>query len=440
MLIPYEPTPERPWNVRRVVHLHRRAGFAANWRIIQRDLRDGPQRAISRLLQGEEVEENASASDFEAMSAVICDAAVGSGDIRRLKAWWLYRMLFTPDPLTERLTLMWHNHFATSHVKVADVGLMQQQNSVLRQFSRAKFGQLLPRIATDPALLMWLDADTNRKEHPNENLAREIMELFTLGVGNYAEDDVKEAARALSGWTVIRRSFREYAEYHDAGPKTIFGQTGNWTGHDLVRMLLEHPGTARRLAFRICELLMGEALTNSLVEELASGLRERDLDIGWAVETVLRSETFFAEEHIGNRVLSPIEFIVGAVRALEVTDPPPSTLLLAESAAQLGQDLFVPPNVFGWPGGRSWLTSRSMIARANFASAFVRGELHGTRTPLDAAALASSHGFFKPKDVGSLFAHVLLGRPQLPGRLAQFAESPNDLLSAILASPEAQLG
>ncbi|MDP6719405.1 MAG: DUF1800 family protein, partial [Pirellulaceae bacterium] len=249
MLKRYEPTPEQPWNVGRVVHLHRRAGFAASWSEIQRDLVDGPEVAVARLLHTKANPQRANAdeaaSEFEQMSSVICDAAVGSGNINRLKAWWLYRMLFTPDPLGERLTLLWHNHFATSNIKVADVNLMRQQNVIFRQLSRAPFGEMLRRVAKDPAMLVWLDADANRKKHPNENLAREIMELFSLGVGNYSEDDIKEAARALTGWSVNKGKFRVYDQYHDDGEKTILGKSGKWTGDDLVRMLVEHPATSR---------------------------------------------------------------------------------------------------------------------------------------------------------------------------------------------------
>src|SRR5487761_1256590 len=204
----YTPDERRPWNLRRVGHLHRRAGFAATWNELQRDLNDGPQAAVDRLLTGKAYSSGVP-EGFEDTSRLLADAAVASGSIHRLKAWWIYRMLFSPDPLGERLTLMWHNHFATSNRKVEDVSLMRRQNDLLREYARAPFGALLSRAAKDPAVLIWLDADSNRREHPNENLARELMELFSLGVGNYSETDVKEVARALTGWTVKNRAFRE---------------------------------------------------------------------------------------------------------------------------------------------------------------------------------------------------------------------------------------
>ena len=155
------------------------------------------------------------------MARTIGDAAVASGNPNRLKAWWLYRMLFSPDPLGERLTLMWHNHFATSNRKVQDLALMREQNDLLRQHARATFGELLHAVVKHPAMLVWLDADANRKGHPNENLARELMELFTLGVGNYTEDDVQAAARALTGWTVVGGRFGFRETRHDDGEKVF---------------------------------------------------------------------------------------------------------------------------------------------------------------------------------------------------------------------------
>src|SRR5262249_4672281 len=162
------------------------------------------------------------------------------------------------DPLGERLTLLWHNHFATSNEKVNNIASMRRQNEILRKHARGPFGDLLRAVVKDPAMLVWLDAPENRKGHVNENLARELMELFTLGIGNYTETDVKEAARALTGWKVAQDAFRAWAADHDDGDKTVLGRKGRWTGDDLVKMLLEHPATSRRMAWRLCEWLMGE--------------------------------------------------------------------------------------------------------------------------------------------------------------------------------------
>ena len=211
------------------------------------------------------------------------------------------------------------------------------------------------------------------------------MELFTLGIGHYRESDVKEAARALTGWTVDDGQFREVAPRHDEGIKSILGHSGKLKGDDLVRVLQEHPATSRRLAGRICGWLMGEgAVSEAAVSALADGLRAHDLDIGWAVATVLRSRTFWDRKNLRSRVLGPVEMVAGSLRALELLEPPPSTLVVADWASRLGQDLFYPPNVGGWPGGRAWLSSRTLIGRANFAEAVVQGHGIGRAEPLDA--------------------------------------------------------
>ncbi len=433
----WRPTDDQPWNLRRVWHLHRRAGFGATWDELQRDLREGHDAAIGRIVST--LNDSPAVNDpFETMSSVICDAAVAANNINRLKAWWLYRMMNTLCPLCERLTLMWHNHFATTNIKVHDVGMMRRQNDSLRRNANCSFADLLKTMSHDSALLVWLDADSNRTEHPNENLAREIIELFTLGVGNYSEQDIKEAARALTGWTVKQGEFLNVAARHDAGQKTIFGHEGHWDGDGFIQLLLEQPATPRRIAFRIGELLMGEG-SSSLVDELAVVLSEHDATTAKAVEAVLRSEAFFANENIGNRVQSPAEFVIGAIRSLELNQSPPSTLLLAEFAANLGQDLFYPPNVFGWPGGRSWLTSRAIIGRANFASELIAGELHTSKRPFEAAQLANLHGFSGDQEVAAFYAQLLLGEERIPDELVQFANDPNQFVTALLSSPLAFL-
>jgi uncharacterized protein (DUF1800 family) len=278
------------------------------------------------------------------------------------------------------------------------------------------------------------------------------MELFSLGIGHYTERDVKEAARALTGWSIDNDVFTEFAIRHDAGEKTILGKSGRWKGDDLVRMVLAHPATARRLAWRVCELFLVEkALKTADLDALATGLRMRNLDIGWAVETVLRSQVFFADANLGDRVQSPVEYVVGAARALELFEPPFSTLMLAEWCSRLGQDLFYPPNVGGWPGGRSWLTTRGLIGRVNYAAALAEGHGVGGPTRWDPLALAGRHGRGRGCDefIGFI-ADLLLGEE--PGRdwHARIANAvgpeqswdpgaARHAVALILTSPEAQV-
>jgi uncharacterized protein (DUF1800 family) len=412
--MPYEPGAKAPWDLRRVVHLHRRAGFAATWGELQRDLKEGPAKSIDRLLKGQA--RDRVPDNFQSVAATLAARAEDSVQFKAilgLKAWWMYRMHAGPDPLTERLTLLWHNHFATSNDKINDTAVMRRQNEIFREHACGPFTDLLKAVVHDPALLIWLDASVNRKGQPNENLGRELMELFTLGIGHYTETDVKEAARALTGWKVTEGGFRAWAPNHDDGDKTLLGHKGRWDGDDLVKILVEHPATSRRLAVRLCEWLMGEnGVEAESIDALAAGLRRHDLTIGWGIEVVLRSAPFFAEANLGNRVLGPVEFVVSVPWALECFDPPPSSVLLAEWSARLGQDLFYPPNVGGWPGGRAWLTTQGIIGRANFAAALVEGRLWRAPLPLDAIALAQRHG--RGRDLDDLLAfttELLTGLP-----------------------------
>jgi uncharacterized protein (DUF1800 family) len=438
---PYTPGPEAPWDLRRVVHLHHRAGFAATWTEVQRDLKDGPAVSVGRLLAGRAGA--AVPADFATTSHLLAESAAAAGDAARLKAWWFYRLLFGPDPLGEKLTLLWHDHFATAFAKVQDADLMRRQNETFRRYARARFADLLNAGVREPALLLYLDAPANHKGHPNENLARELMELFTLGVGPYTEKDVKEAARALTGWTVEDGRFAEEPARHDPGTKTILGRTGPWTGSDLVRLLLEHPATAERIAGKLGRQFFGEgALPPDALRSLAAGLREHDLDIGWAVGVVLHSRLFFAEANLGSQVLGPLEFVAGSARALELFDPAPSTLALADWAGRIGQDVFDPPNVGGWPGGRAWLHPRALIARANCAAALVAGPDAGRPAPYDPIALPRKYGFGTGPEAVLTFHHRLLfgTDPTAEMRRRTAGARGGHLVTLLLSSPEAQLG
>ena len=288
------PWPRWPLGPARVVHLHRRAGFAATWRELQRDLSSGPDASIDRLLSGTARGEGVP-TDFAAIADKLVES--GSKDIGRLQAWWVYRMVAGPDPLGERLALFWHDHFATSAGKVGP--LVRRQNEIFREFARAltascSNASFMTRPCSSGSMPMRTRAGSPMRTW------RELMELFTIGVGNYTETDVKEAARVLTGWTVEDGRLNDDPLRHDDGEKTVLAHRGRWHGDDLIAMLIDHPATARRLAERICRLLLGEAsIPGDDVAALAAGMRERNLDVGWAVETVLRLRRFFAREQPG---------------------------------------------------------------------------------------------------------------------------------------------
>jgi uncharacterized protein (DUF1800 family) len=438
---PYVPDDKQPWDLRRVVHLHRRAAFAGTWGELQRDLADGPEKAVARLLNGKA--NRHPAKEFDATAGLLFDAAVTQGEIGRLKAGWFYRFLFGPHPLLEKMTLLWHDHFATANSKVGDAGLMRRQNDTLRAHAFGKFADLLNAAVREPAVLLYLDAPTNRKGHANENLARELMELFTLGVGHYTEADVKEAARCLTGWGVDDGKFVELTERHDAGEKTVLGQKGKFDGKQLVDLLVKRPAVADRIVKKLARQFFGDrGVSADAAKQLSDGLRERNLDIGWAVGTVLKSRLFFEETNLRTRVLMPVEYVVGSARLLELFDPAPSTLAMADWSARSGQDVFDPPNVGGWPVGKKWVHSRSLIARANYATAIVSGPDSGRAAAYDPVALAKRHGFgVTPADLLTFHHRLVFGTdPTADTRKRLEPLEPAKMVTALLSSPEAQLG
>ena len=385
-----------PWNFPRVWMLHRRAGFGATWQQLQRDLKDGPETSIARILNGDSRDDVA--DGFEETSRFLLKQAIQSRQISRLSAWWILQMYLGPDAFTERRTLMWHNHFATSNRTVQNLFRMYRQNQIFRDLGMGEFGKLLNKAIRDPAMLVWLNANDNRQGHPNENLGRELLELFSLGVGNYTEEDVKEAARALAGWTVNRMMeppadpFVEPIEdkmmirnhWQDKFFKTILGKTGNWDGDGLFKIVLEHPATAKRLAWRICDEFFGErVVSDEALTELATGISENDLDMQWAFKTVLNSQTFFSESNLKSRIAPPETFVLGNLIALNTADRPASTLALTEVFTQLGRSLFQPPNVGGWDGGRLWLNARTVVARSNFVHSVMRNGMNRQASPPD---------------------------------------------------------
>ena len=357
--------------------LHRRAGFGASWQQLKRDVADGPEKSVARIIEGKSRENVL--EDFEENSELLLKRAVLSRDIQRLSAWWILKMYLGPHAFAERRTLMWHNHFATSNQTIQNPLRMYRQNQIFRENAEGKFSDLLEKAIKDPTMLLWLNANDNRQGHPNENLGRELLELFSLGVGNYTEDDVKEAARALTGWTANQMmrplnqndplsDDKDYVDklkvrdhWHDPFDKTILGKTGSWDGDDLLKIVVEHPATPKRLAWRICDELFGEdVVSTSAMEELASGLVKNELNLKWAYETVLNSELFFSQPNLKTRVAPPETFVLGCLIALQTHAQPASTLALASVLTNLGRSLFHPPNVGGWDGGRLWLNVRTM--------------------------------------------------------------------------------
>lgn len=293
------------------------------------------------------------------------------GHTRELAWWWLREMRTTNDPLLEKLTLFWHGHFATSVQKVRNAYWMWLQNDTFRRLARGSFGALVKAISRDPAMILWLDLRESRAAHPNENFARELMELFTLGEGNYTEKDVTEAARAFTGHRIQPQTqgFRFARFDHDYGEKEIFGQRGRHDGDAVIDLILAQPACARFLAGKLWTFFAGEAPAAPLLERLAATWREAKGETGRFLQQVFRSEAFYEPHLLGAQIKSPVHWLVSNARVFEADYP--SQLVTLFAMRQLGQILFVPPSVKGWDGGRAWISTSTLLARYNLASLFV---------------------------------------------------------------------
>jgi uncharacterized protein (DUF1800 family) len=365
---PYKPSNESPWDTRKVGHLYRRAGFGATWTELDAGLKAGPEKAIDHLLKGGPGQDG-----FESLTEPLAKSAAQSNNDQQARAWWLYRMLYSPHPLREKLTLFWHNHFATSNSKVQNVGFMLGQYELMHRHALGSFRDLLGQMSKDPAMMVWLDTRLSKKGKPNENYAREVMELFSLGIGHYTETDIREAARAFTGWDIDDGQAVYDPNEHDDTDKTVLGQKGKWKADDVIRICLEQQSCPTLVAGKLFRFLISESLlaTPELLEPLSEHFRKSDYNFGALVETMLRSNLFFSPAAYRTRIKSPVEFVLGIVRPLEGRI---GTIALATALQTLGQDLFHPPSVKGWDGGPAWLNGQTLLFRQNLALALTSTE------------------------------------------------------------------
>jgi uncharacterized protein (DUF1800 family) len=401
----YQPDDQRPWNLALAGHLFRRAAFGADWNQLQQALSDGPQRTIDKLIrpQADIAEFNSVYDGYEASAA---------GSIDGLRAWWLRRIIQTPHPLLEKMTLFWHSHFATNSFKVKNPRLMVRHIQLLRSQALNSFRDLLQAISRDPAVLIYLGADANRKALPNDSLARPLMEVFTLGRGNYAEKDVQEAARAFTGWLVLKGRLRYIPREHDGNVKQILGQNGDFTGDDVLRIVLEQPATAQTVVSKLYRWLICETeepdvmLMTPLIESFA-----KDYDIQKLMETMLRSNLFFSSTAYRRRIKCPVEFALGIIKALEKVV---STTQLGRDLAGLGQNLYNPPTVKGWPGGRHWINNATLVGRHNLALALLQGS-GPYADKLNPWVVAQKHGYSTSESAMELMIDLFLQDDLDPG-------------------------
>ena len=286
-------------------------------------------------------------------------------ETNRLAYWWAGRMLSGSDPLREKMALFWHGHFAVNENKVRDYRKHEAMLQVFHRHGRGNFRDLLIQVAQSPAMLSFLDAGVNVKGAPNENFAREIMELFTMGVGNYQETDIREAARAFTGWNYRDMAFVVNAVQHDDGDKTVLGATGPHDGVAVIDLILRQPVTAEFIAAKLYRFLVRDQVAPEIATRLGAVLRNSGYDIGTLLETILMSRDFYAAPSVASRIRGPVETVIATYRLLGVTALPGNPDFNA-STGELGQRLFRPPTVAGWAGGRAWITPGSLLSRGNF--------------------------------------------------------------------------
>jgi len=317
-------------------------GWTEDWHPPQRqDLSDGERRALREEIIEQAVE---------------------------LKRWWMLEMVTTSSPFTEFMTLFWHNHFTSGLGEVKAPALLYRQNLLLRRHALGNFRDLLHAVARDPAMLLYLDNARSRAEAPNENFARELLELFTLGEGRYSEEDIKNIARAFTGWSLNpetgRFVFRK--RWHDNGEKVVLGRSGRFDGDDVLEILLAHSRTAEFVAEKIWRAFVSETPDPDAIPRLARIFRDSDYEIKPLIAAVLLEDAFWKPGNRGRLVKSPVELLVGTVRLFNL--PVRDGRILVWASRRLGQDLFQPPNVKGWPGDAEWITADSSIARQEFVS------------------------------------------------------------------------
>jgi len=386
-------------NLQQIKHLVARAGFGLRFEDIPADENLSVKKMVNKLFKA------TSANDSIAVITDNTDyAMLVKGDIATKKMFlqaqrqqekdlnlaWINKMSTTDAQLQEKMTLFWHNHFACRSQRAA---FAQQLNNIQRANALGSFRTMLMQVSQSPAMLQFLNNQQNQKGHPNENFARELMELFTIGRGNYTEQDVKESARAFTGW-----GFNKDGEFvmrrfvHDDGQKTFMGKTGNFTGEDIINALLERKETAHFISNKLYKYLVNETPDPEHVNAMADVFYTSNYEIKPLLEYVFTADWFYADKNTGNLIKSPVELLVGLNRQFYISYQRPEVLLLFERA--LGQVLFYPPNVAGWPGGRSWIDSSSLMYRIKIPSTLLNGgviDFTGKADPEDEAYIATLH-------------------------------------------------
>jgi hypothetical protein len=406
-----------PWNPRLAAHLLRRAGFGGSPAEIQSAAAAGMSDSVGRLLSVQP-DSLPTLPPGDLTYGPMVDPIQRRNAVLATIGWWLDRMLQTPNPLIERMVYFWHNHFTSAIDGPVTPTLMVAQNDLYRQNALGNYAQFTHAVSRDPAMLYYLNGNQNRKQHPNENYARELMELFTLGVGNYTEQDVRESARSFTGWTVARdtQAAAFVERLHDDGSKTFLGHTGDFDGDDIVDIIMQQPATAEFMATKFLRNFVYDDPEPELVDALAKRFRGGGYDVGALMGTILRSNVFYSDRAYRSLIKSPVELVVGTLRTLGVTSSTPRVI---GAMSAMNQTLMHPPNVAGWPGGSQWLNQGTILARLNFLNQLVSFHAPGPVAPSAMTSGAAPGATTAPAAAAS--AQAMNAMPDMAGPTAWLA-------------------
>src|SRR5438874_2989183 len=413
----------------RVAPLLRRSGFGATKAELDHFAAMGQTAATEAILNYSKTSNAA----LESQLPTIDLGGTPQPTAAAIQAWWLQRMAQSARPLEEKMTLFWHG-LLTSGLDKSGPGQLYLQNQLFRTHALGNFDDLLKAVSKDPAMMVYLDTETNRVGRPNENYARELMELFTTGIGHYTEDDVRESARAFTGWTLDRGNVRASLQstfkprLHDPGVKTFMGRSGAFNGDDIVDMLVPLRATAERLCTKLFTFFAYPNPERAIVQHLADTFQQKRYNVGAVVKEILGMDAFYAPKAYRAMPKSPAEYVAQIMRGLGHSGPA-GLPAAAAALAQMGQVLFYPPNVAGWPGASSWINSPALLTRLNFAGAVARLASNGAAGKTLDQMLAT----FVDSNVT---ASTRTGLEQLA---SAHGNDPSTVLYFVLATPEYQL-
>ncbi|MBV9602240.1 MAG: DUF1800 domain-containing protein [Chloroflexi bacterium] len=435
-----------------IAHLLRRAGFGATQAELDQYTPLDFAAAVDRLLYPEQVDDSATDQILAPLTANLGDRK----QIEAAKYWWVNRMLYTQRPLQEKMTLFWHNHFATANSKVANSVLMLQQIQLFRDNALGNFESLLQRVTRDPAMLIWLDNRLNRKGSPNENYAREVQELFTIGIGNYTEQDVHEAARAFTGHSLDRSlSYVFNKNQHDDGSKTFEGQTGNFDADDILGILVRNPATARYITTKLFSWFVYENPDSSVIDRLSNTFTTSNFDIRAVLKDMFTGPEFLSDQAFHGVVKQPVDFVIGSLKSLNVQNVGPDVTAVLR---RMGQDLLNPPDVSGWQGGSAWINSSTLFERFNWADRLAMGRDSTKPYFVDVPGQIQAQGITSPDALVDYYLSLFVDgdvTPEARQALVDYVNTPmplalNDsgaidlkargLVHLALATPAYQLG